>query len=288
MATATKSAGSTSSTHMGAASALTALIIVLAAVAAAGGLLIPGLYRDHPALVPVLQGQDLITLISLPILLVSLLAARRGSTRGMIVWVGLMSYILYSYTGAAFAYSFNHFLPIYIALFPMAVFALVAAVSGMDATTMKDMFSSRAPRRPVAAFLVLIALMLGPAELSQIVPFYTTGALPEPMVKYQTTTFFVYALDLGMVIPLSILAAVWLWRGSPWGFSLAGCMLIKGATMGFALLSMEWFSLRAGRGTDGLETLWAVIAFGCLGMAIWFLRDCRDEHRHEEVRASQD
>lgn len=288
MAATTKLAGNSSSSRLSTAHTLTALIIVPAAVAAAGGLLIPGLYRDHPALVPVLQGQDLVTLIALPVLLFSLLVARRGSARGTIAWIGLLGYMLYTYTGAAFAYSFNHFLPIYIALFSMAAFALVAAVSSIDAAALKGRFDAAAPRRPVAAFLVLIAAMLGPAELSQIIPFYTSGALPGPMVKYQSTTFFVYTLDLGMVVPLSVLAAVWLWRGSAWGFVLAGCMLIKGATMGFALLSMEGFALRAGYGTDGLEGLWAVIAFGCLGMAIWFLRHCRDQHRDEEVRGSRD
>src|SRR5262245_28226368 len=59
---------------------LTAAIILLAAVASAGGLLIPGLYRNPAPIVPAMQGQDAITLLVLPILSVALLATK--------AWVG--------------------------------------------------------------------------------------------------------------------------------------------------------------------------------------------------------
>jgi Mg/Co/Ni transporter MgtE len=60
---------------------LTVLVIVLGIVASASGLLLPNLYRDPVGIVPALRGQDLITLLTMPILLVTLFAVRRGSTR---------------------------------------------------------------------------------------------------------------------------------------------------------------------------------------------------------------
>jgi hypothetical protein len=76
-------------------------------------------------------------------------------------------------------------------------------------------------------------------------------------------------------VPLALIAASWLWRRSPWGYVLAGGLLIKAATMGLALLSMTWFSLRAGLNVEvGLAVLWALIAIGGTIMSFWFFRHC--------------
>jgi hypothetical protein len=77
-------------TKWNAAEILTALIIVLGIIASAGGLLIPNLYRDPVSIVPALRGQDLITLLTMPILAVTLFAVRHGSTRTRLIWIGLL------------------------------------------------------------------------------------------------------------------------------------------------------------------------------------------------------
>jgi hypothetical protein len=260
---------------------LTLPIALLAGVAAAAGLFLPGLYREPPAFVPVLQAQDLVTLVAVPILIGALVAAWRGSARATLVWVGLLGYVFYTYTGAAFAYFFNDFFLIYIALFSLSVFALVAAAAGLDVAALRRRFDGAEPRRAVAAFLVLIALMLGALELRENIQFLATDTLPTIITNSGGVTSFVYVLDLGIIAPLAVLSAVWLWRRAPWGYVLAGFLLIKGVAMGLALLAMDGFSLRAGQPTDGLEIMWAVIAFGSLGMATWFLRHCRGGEARE-------
>lgn len=275
MTTVLKTTRSATSSSLYTARALTILIVLLATVASAGGLFLPGLYRDPANFVHALRGQDLVTLIAMPAALVTLLSAGRGSARAKVVWMGLLGYLLYTYMGASVAYAFNEFFLIYVALFSMSVFAIVALATGIDMPDLHRSFDAGTPRKPVAVFLALIALMLGPVEVGQIVSFITTGTIPEIIVRSGGTTCFVYVLDLGMVVPLLILSAAWLWRGKSWGYMLAGVMLIKGATMGLALLSMEWFAIRVGQPTDGLELLWAVIAFGSLAMSVWFLRHCR-------------
>lgn len=265
----------TTSPNLRVAQTLTALIVLLATVASAGGLLIPDLYRDPAAMKPVLQGQDLVTLIAIPVMAMTLLAVRRGSARGTLAWLGLLGYLLYTYVGAAFAYAFNDFFLIYLAIFSLSVFALVAAATGIDVAELHRRFDTAVPRKPVAGFLILIALMLAMGELGEIIPFLTTGAVPEIIRRSGGSTCFVYVLDLGMIVPLALLSAIWLWRRLPWGYVLAGSILIKGATMGLALLSMDWFAVHAGYPADGLAAIWVVIAFGSLGMSVWFLRHCR-------------
>lgn len=265
----------TVSANLRVAQILTILVALLATIAAAGGLFIPGLYRDPATFVPVLQGQDLVTLIALPVMGVMLLAARRGSARATLVWLGLLGYLCYTYTGAAFAYAFNAFFLLYVALFALSIGALVAIASGIDAADLQRRFDATVPRRPVAIFLSMIALMIAIVELGEIISFLTSGTIPPIITRSGGVTNFVYVLDLGVIVPLALLAVRWLWCRLPWGDILAGFLLIKASAMGLALLSMNWFSLRAGLPTDDLNVLWSVIAFGGVGLSVWFLRHCR-------------
>jgi hypothetical protein len=113
-------------------------------------------------------------------------------------------------------------------------------------------------------------------ELAQIAAALATGTVPELIERSDGAGNFVYVLDLGVVVPLSLLAASWLRRRSAWGDVLAGVLLVKAATMGLALLSMTWFSWRAGQPVEvGLTAAYTAIAAGGLAMSAWFFNHCR-------------
>ena len=81
-------------------------------------------------------------------------------------------------------------------------------------------------------------------------------------------TFFPYAvLDWGFVAPLSIAAAIGLWHATAWAHVLAAILLIKATTMGSALVSMNWFTARAGLDGDGLTPFYAALTAG----GIWLV-----------------
>jgi hypothetical protein len=262
--------------QLGVAHRLTMAIMALAAIAAAMGLLIPDVYRETDWVIPQNRGQDLVTLLALAVLVPVLVAARRGSPRATLIWLGLLGYLAYTYTGAAFAYAFNELFLIYVALFALTGAALTAGLSGMDASALRGAFDAGTPRRGVIAFLLIMAVVLCLLWFSQIIPFFTQGKLPEMIILARTPTVFVYVLDLGVVVPLSLLSAWWLRNDRPWGFVLAGFVLVKAATMGLALLSMTAFSMRASLPVDtGLSVAWASLAVTGISMSVWFFRHCR-------------
>lgn len=258
------------------AEVLTILIIVLGIVASASGLLLPNLYRDPVNIVPALHGQDLITLLTMPVLLVTLLAVRRGSTRARLIWIGLLGYVLYAYLGAAVGYFLNSFTLLYIALFSLSLAAMVLAMTSLKLTDLETRFDEGIPRWPVIAFLLLMAVMLGAREILDNIGFIRSGIIPSGMQLSGGTNYFVYTFDLGLIVPLSVLSSIWLWTRSPFGLVSSGIVLIKSAVMCLALLVMNGFNANAGFATDGLLGLWAFIAIGGLGLSVWFFRHCRD------------
>jgi hypothetical protein len=254
----------------------------LAVLASALGLFMPSIYRETAWVLPQNRGQDLVTLLAVAVLLPVLPHARRGSPRATLIAFGLLGYLAYTYTGAAFAYGFNALFLVYVALFALCGAALIAGLSGIDPAALHAAFDAGTPRRAVATFLLLMGAMLCLMWLGQIVPYFFSGALPPMIEKAKTPTVFVFVLDLGVVVPLALLSAVWLWRGRAWGTVLAAFVLVKAMTMGLALLSMTVFSWRAGIEVEPmLAAAWALLASAGGAMAFWFFAHCAAAERVE-------
>ena len=75
--------------------------------------------------------------------------------------------------------------------------------------------------------------------LGVIIPPLLAGQKPALLETY--TTMVVQAMDLGVLVPLSIVTGTLLLKRSAWGYLLASVFLIKGVTYGTAVLSMGLF-----------------------------------------------
>lgn len=254
---------------------LTVLLLPPVVLAALTGLISPQVYRETAWVIPQNRGQDLVTLAAAIALAATLLYARLGAPRAIPIWVGLLGYLWYTYVGAAFSYRFNELFLVYVACFSLSSAALIALLTGFDAVALKAAFTQQAPRRAAAAFLLLMATLLAVLWLSQVVRFLQFGVLPDLIERADTPTNFVFVLDLGVIVPVSVLAAILLLRNAPWGYVLASAMLMKATTMGLALISMTAFAMRAGIAAEpGLIAFWAFLAIVGGAMTIWFTAAC--------------
>jgi hypothetical protein len=86
-------------------------------------------------------------------------------------------------------------------------------------------------------------------------------------VQFGTPTNIVHVFDLALVLPAFVLAAVMLLRGRPWGYVLAGMLLVKASTVGLWVAVMIWFSARQGIGTPPAYTA-LFVALTLAGVAL--------------------
>jgi hypothetical protein len=252
---------------------LSLAIFFLAAIASGVGLLLPSVYRETNWVIPQNRGQDLVTLLILVAFLPISFAANKGSIRAYLIWLGLIGYLSYTYTGAAFSYGFNELFPIYLSLFSLTGLSVIFGLMRVDSKLVKQSFSERTPLNFVASFLLLMALLLTVLWVGQIIPFYLSGELPEMILKANTPTVFVFVLDLGIVAPLSVFSAFLILHKHPLGYVLSSLVLVKSATMGWALISMTIFSYFAGTTVSlGLSIAWIALAlFGTTVACVYFL-----------------
>lgn len=183
------------------------------------------------------KAQDWVTLIlGIPFLIVSLILARRNSYRGILMLTGALGYFLYTYASYSFLMTYNSVFIIYVALFSLSLFGFIFAFGELDISNIDNRIRDRFPRRSLGVFFLFFAVMLFFMWMGRILPSLFTGEAPYGLESY--TTLVIQALDLGIILPMAVYAAVALLTRKPVGYALSAVVVIKGLMLFSAITVM--------------------------------------------------
>lgn len=183
-----------------------------------------------------MQGNDLITLmVGLPLLAVSAWLAFRRSLRGKLLLTGTMGFFLYTYLSMATLASYNSLFLVYVVLFTLSLYGFILCMLSFNLSDLPGHFSARLPYGWMSGLMIFTGGFLLLAWLGRIVPPLLNHL---PPALENTTTLVIQAMDLSLIVPLSILAGILLIRRSAWGYLLASVFVMKGITMGLAVSAM--------------------------------------------------
>ena len=96
-------------------------------------------------------------MVGVPLLVASLLLARRGSIRGLLLWLGRLGYGAYNYAYYMLGAALNAFFPLYILPLVLSVVTLILALSRIDVAEAAANFRPKTPVRIVSGYLVFVA-----------------------------------------------------------------------------------------------------------------------------------
>lgn len=227
--------------------ALSVVAAVLASATSLAGILWPATYaRETPAWAVQAVGQDAANLLVVVVLLTGAERARRGSMRGLLVWLGCLLYLVYAFAIYSFAVHFNTLFLAYVAVLGLSFYALVGALAGVDMDSVAAPLRDHPQRRSAAALLVAIGVVFAALWLAQIVPHLLDHTTPADLAATGLWTNPVHVLDLAFLLPAMIVVGVLLPRQHPWGLLLAVPMLVFAVTMGMGILTLFALSARAG------------------------------------------
>jgi hypothetical protein len=218
------------------------LLAVPLTVATVYGLAADDAYRTSADIAAQGRGQDLLTLLTVPLLVWVGGRARTGSLRAYLLWVGLMLYYVYSYLMYALATPYNDAFLAYVAALALSGYGLLNGLVRVDVRAVRPAVGWL-PRRALGWYLFVVGAGFAVLELTPILSALPGGVpsggfapgMPNP----------VYALDLTLFLPLCVATAALLWRDHPAGPVLAALVLAKKATLGLAILSMVVFQVAA-------------------------------------------
>jgi hypothetical protein len=179
-----------------------------------------------------LHGFDVVTLVVVVALVGSLLVERRSrwATPAQLVETSLLAYLAYTYAYYVLGTGFTSLMLLHAAVLATAVTALVLAVKRLDPVSLAQAFSSSTRTRLPAVVLATLAIALGSMWVVASVRSAATGEVPpgSALVETDVVVHLGVVLDLVLLVPLYTVAAVQLWRRSPWGFVTGTVALVAG------------------------------------------------------------
>ena len=186
-----------------------------------------GLYQ-HMSEEVAIQGiaQDYITLFAgIPLLLISLFFALKGSVRGLLSLTGTLGYFFLTYLFYLCMAMYNILFLAYACLMGTALFAFSLTLSSFDINKLADSLRESTHRKLAGGFLIFNAFSIAILWLSLVIPPLLDGSIyPGELEHY--TTLIVQGMDLGLFLPLALISGILFILKKPIGSLLAPVYLI--------------------------------------------------------------
>lgn len=249
-----------------------ALLILLASVT---GLVVPGFYSlETPNWQAQSIGQDIVNLfLLLPSLLMTAFIAYRGNRQAMLLWGGVVSYLIYTYVIYCFDVHFNRLFIAYCVILGLSIYAFLYFLYLQVKAPAIQSIRHTGVIKSTAIYLFLIAFIFYFLWLSYIIPTLFDGRIPKELADTGLMTNPVYVLDLAVLLPGLVILGIQLWRRRPLAFSLAPVILtfciLMDITIGVLVLLMKARNIESNLTVTVIMTVLAVVSVGLL---VWYFR----------------
>lgn len=216
------------------------VIAALTAVAAYSGAFIQSTYaKESMSWAAQGIGQDLITLfLVVPALVISAYFLNKGSLKALLIWLGALIYIEYSYVLYSFFIHFGWTFLLYVTILGLSFYAIIGSLYSLDLKALKESFSFNGRTKTVSGFLMFSGIMFIFLWLSDIIPAVLSGSVPKGVIELGFLVNPVHVLDLAFFLPGLIITSVLLWKKDILGAFFAVPMMVFQVFMGTAIVSM--------------------------------------------------
>jgi hypothetical protein len=180
-------------------------------------------------------GWDVFTLlVAAPALLLAAAFVARGSARARLAAIGLLGYFVYLYLEYAVTWAFGPLFPVFVIALAMSVASLAWLASSRDTAALVGHFGEGFPRGSWVALSITMSLLLAIMWAGRI----AQGLDSVDGVLLGHTTMTVQALDLGLVIPVTLIVALLVWRRSEAGHVVGAAFAVMFVTLSAAIVAM--------------------------------------------------
>lgn len=206
-----------------------------------------GLYQHMSAEVAI-QGlaQDYVTLcIGVPVLLISLFWARRGSRKALFVLSGTLGYFFLTYLFYTAMAMYNALFLAYVFLLGASFMAFILLLFSYDLPHGKNWFASEKQVRTAAIFLIMNASLVALLWLKTVLSPLFDGTIIPPEVQHYTT-LIVQGFDLGLFLPMAFVTGILALRKNEYGYLFTVIYTLFLALLMTALSAKILFMARTG------------------------------------------
>jgi hypothetical protein len=193
-------------------------------------------------------GQDMADLfIVLPFLIITSLLAYRQNKKALLIWGGVLAYLIYTFVIYCFAVHFNRLFVVYCLILGLSVYLFVWFILSQYKKPVRDWFNEKIPGRLIGIYMIVIAVIFYILWLMQIVPANIQDMVPKELAGTGLFTNPVHALDLSVCLPGIMITGILLLRRHPLGLLLTPAVLtffiLMDITIGGLMIVMKWKGL---------------------------------------------
>lgn len=209
-------------------------------------------------------------LVALPALLISAVYAFKKSTKGLIVWLGCLIFLAYSFAIYAFDVHINNMFLAYVSILGLSTYMLIFSLTTIDYDSIAAKIKSNWTGKGLANLLLITAIIFGLLWIKNIFNFMISGELPIEIVDAGLLTSPVFVLDLAFLLPSAVISSLLLKRKIKPGYVLSLSVLIT-----LILLAINIIAINIVIGARGLgDQTGLSIGFGIVTIIyIYFLAD---------------
>jgi hypothetical protein len=195
----------------------------------------------------------------------------------------MLAYCVYNYAYYLFGAQINAGLLAHIAVFTGSLYALMLSLVALDVDRLAARFRPGTPVRAVAMIIGLLAVSLAAIQVSGLGGFALSGTVPQEPSQLVVPLEFTRlgaVLDLSLLVPAYLLAAIWLWRRRAWGYLLASTLLLAGGLHQISYMTAMLFQLAAdvpGAAFDTIEPIIVALFAVASGLLLVNLRPAKPQ-----------
>lgn len=209
-------------------------------------------------------GWDVFTLlVAVPGMAAAAFLVARGSFRGRLLAAGLFGYFLYLYLEYAVTWAFGPLFLLFVGTFVLSLLGLGFVTRDLARDGLGG-FAAGYPTRAWPALLVAMSALLTMLWLKRVAQGLMTGVSG---LLLGETTMTVQALDLALVVPVSIAVAVGVWRATALGLVAGAAFSVTFGAMAAAITAM----LLSAWATEGSPEIAPLMIFGLAALAAAWL-----------------
>lgn len=253
-------------------------LAVFVIIVSYAGLFIPETYaKETPNWQAQAFGQDIINLFLItPLLLITSWFAYKKSRVALLVWSGLLVYLIYTFVLFCFAVHFNYLFIIYCFTLGFAFYAFLCFLFSQINKPITSWYSEKIPAKTIGIYLIIVAGLFYLLWLSEILPAILSDTTPSTIIETGLITNPVHALDLSVTLPGLMIVAILLLKRKSLGLllvpaALTFCILME-ITIGSLVIVMNIRGLEI---SFSLAGIMGCIALITLVLLILFLRSLK-------------
>lgn len=235
-----------------------------------------GIYKHMSADVAI-QGiaQDYVTLfIGVPLLLLGLYFARKGSVRGRFILSGTLGYFLLTYLFYTAMSMYNIMFLGYVFLLGASFFTFILTLFSYDIAKIKDLFCSEKLLSITGVFLIINSSMIVLLWLGIVLPPLFDGSIyPKELQHY--TTLIVQGFDLSLFLPMGVVSGILAIKKNPYGYLFTTIYVIFLTLLMTALTSKILFMLNAGANVIPVIFIMPTISLISLILSVLLLKNIK-------------